>query len=226
MEPLLLIDTPVAGVLPKGSYSFDFKIFPKGGILLTVDVGILRRLTFGASYGGENIIGIGSVDSINWNPQPGVNIRYRLMEEDETLPALVIGFDSQGYGGYDKTRNRYLTKSKGFFGVLSKSYSFFGVFGFHLGANYSLETKDGDKDPNLFVGIDKSINKEIYLTIEYDTAFNDNVGVGLGKGYLNAGVKWNFAKQLTIQFNVKDILGYSKDLKLSREIKITYSEFF
>lgn len=226
LEPLSLVDMPTAGTLMRGSFSTQLKAYPQGGILAEIDVGISDRFMFGISYGGTNIIGVGS---INWNPQIGTNVRYRLFEEDWTVPAILIGFDSQGNGAYVDSTKRYLEKSRGLFAVASKNFNFLGTLGLHGGVNYSFERKDGDKDLNIFVGLDKTINPELALVAEYDFAINDDNrhSFGSGNGYLNAGIKWTFAGRLELNFIVKNLLknrDYSP--QISREIKITYVEIF
>jgi len=229
-EPTMLIDTPTAGTLPRGSFNLDFRIFHNGGLLTGLSVGVFDRFMFGISYGGENIIGEGEV---NWNPRAEVNARYRLYEESYSLPAISIGFNSQGYGAYmDKdsiSTGRYTIKSKGFYVVGSKNYSFLGLLGFHGGINLSLEDNDGDNDPNLFVGFDKSISSEISFVGEYDFAINDNEDNSLvaKKGYLNSALKWNIGSNLNLEINVKNLLNNRKNVPDSnREIKIIYREFF
>ena len=168
---------------------------------------------------------------VNWNPRAEVHARYRLYEESYSLPAISIGFNSQGYGAYLEADSikRYTIKSKGFYVVGSKNYSFLGVLGFHGGINLSLEDSDGDNDPNFFVGFDKSISSEISFVGEYDFAINDNEDNSLvaKKGYLNSGLKWNIGSNLNLEINIKNLLNNRKNVPDSnREIKIIYREFF
>ena len=80
----------------------------------------------------------------------------------------------QGFGSYIDSTKRFQNKSVGAYAAVSKNYEFLGLLGLHGGINYSFETGDGDKDPNFFVGVDKSINPELTLMAEYDFALNDN----------------------------------------------------
>jgi hypothetical protein len=231
LPPYELIDLPTAGTLPRGSYVSSLRLYPSGGVLGGVQVGLSDRLSFGVSFGGENIIGEGK---INWNPEPGLQFVYRLIDENIVLPAITLGYNSQGYGAYLKnneqyTIKRYTIKSRGIYGVASKNYAFLGDLSFHGGINYSFEREDGDKDLNLFAGIIKSLNRDLSLLAEYDVAVNDNNfrSIGSGKGYLNAGVRWLFANRLLLQFQFKNILENKERVPYSnREIKIAYIEYF
>ena len=78
--------------------------------------------------------------------------RLRIIEESFALPGVAVGFDSQGFGYYDETTERYQVKSKGFYAVASKHYAFLGMMAFHGGVNYSLEDGDGEDAINLFFG--------------------------------------------------------------------------
>jgi hypothetical protein len=221
-----LMDVPVAKTSAVGSVETGLRLYSEGGMIASLSVGLTGRFTLGVSYGGENIIGIGK---INMNPQPCVQVKYLLFEEQNLSPALVIGFDSQGYGGYNKGLKRYAIKSKGFYTVLSKNTSFLGGLGLHIGANFSLETDDGDRDANLFAGCHKWLNPELCLLGEYDAAINDNSdnAIGSGKGYLNAGVRWSFSQRFFIEFSWKNILeNQDQVFGSSREIRMIYVAHF
>ena len=225
-EQRTLINRPTAGSLERGSYDIELRMYPGGGLLGGIAVGLTERITFGTSFGGLNIIGEGEVI---WNPKPEANIKYRLMEESYTAPALSIGYSGQGFGKWDEELNRYQIKSAGVYAALSKNYSMVGNLGFHAGVNLSLENADGDEDINLWIGFDKSINEEISFLGEYDFALNDNSSksLGSGDGYLNAALRWAFVEELIIELNVNNLLGNREDSDASsRELKIIYVEFF
>ena len=224
-EPTELLDIPTAGLLTRGSFDVDLRLFRQGGLIAKVDVGLTPRLMIGLGYGGENIIGGGKV---NWNPQVGVWIKYRLFEESNALPALCLGYTNQGYGTYLDSTNRYQNKSKGVYAVMSKNYALFGTVSFHAGINYSFERNDKNDKPTLFFGFDKTINPEITVMTDYDLAVNDNNNrPGQGRGYWNAGIRWTFARQLNLTFMMRDLFSNAKNFPApTREIKINYVEFF
>ena len=226
IQSINIIDCPTAAILDKGSFLTGLNVYHNGGLLGLMEVGVTNRIMFGISYGGTNIIGTGPVD---WNPRVGVNIRYRLFNEQETFPAICIGYDNQGKGVYVDSLKRYLEKSKGVYAAISKSYCFLGTFAIHAGANYSFENNDGDKDINGYLGFEKSINDELSIFAEYDLAINDNKdnGIGEGKGYLNAGIKWSLDGRFFIDFIWKNILKNNNLYPYSsREIRLNYVEYF
>ena len=104
-----------------------------------------------------------------------------------------------------------------------------------MGINKTLETEDGDSDFNLFIGIDKEINRSIALMLEYDAMLNDNddqydyedLSIGKGIGYFNAGFRWSVSDNLLLELNFNDI---NRNQNISetahREFKILYSQKF
>lgn len=228
-QPVNLITIPTAGVLPRGAYALDFRLFPNGGVWGEISVGVSDRFMFGVAYGGGNIIGDRKV---TWYPQPGVEVKYRLIEESTKAPAVVLGFNSQGYGDYLDTLKRFETKAFGFYAVASKNYNLLGNLGLHAGINYNpLEKSDKDSDPNFFLGIDKEINSEISLLCEYNAAINDNRShysfSGKGKGYLNAGIRWQAVDKIFVEVDFNNLLLNRRQVDyLTRELKIVVTEYF
>jgi hypothetical protein len=216
------VDTPTAKTLLQGEMAAELRMYPNGGLLLSSLVGLTDRIGMGISYGGENIIGMGKA---NMNPQPAVHFNYLLFQELNLSPAVMIGFNSQGYGGYNKSLKRYAVKSRGAYAVVSKNTSFLGGLGMHAGVNWSLEQEDMDKDPNVFVGFHKWINPEMVVFCEYDTAINDNddKSLGSGKGYFNAAVRWSMQQTLFVEFDWRNIFKNGVTVSgSSREIKLIY----
>ncbi len=204
-----LIDLPSAGVLERGYVGVSLDVMPLGVLISKIEVGAFENFSFGISYGGANIIGRGSVD---WYKLPGVNIRLRAMNETEGLPALTIGFDSQGKSEYNEIARRFTIKSPGFFLSVSKNFELLGYLSVHGILNYSLEREDNDKDLNFGFGVEKTIGGKVSLIAEYDFAVNDNnpVSFGAGKGYLNLGLRWSVGDGFTIGLDMRDLLDNKK----------------
>ena len=89
----MLLNTPVAKTLPQKGILTELRMYDGGGLLAAIGVGITDQFSIGVSYGGSNIIGSGNVDM---NPQPCVQLRALIKEEQFLSPAIVLGFDSQG----------------------------------------------------------------------------------------------------------------------------------
>lgn len=229
--PLLarkLIDAPTANTLPRGSFDFDLRVYPQGGLFGAVDIGLTNRFMLGVSYGAANIFGEGGVD---WNKRVEFMAKFKIVKESYGLPAISLGFDTQGAGAYDDTLKRYTIKSKGFYVALSKGYlSGATPLDFHLGANYSLENKDEDKSPSFFVGTELRFRHDLAWVLEYDLGLNDNKSsspYGKGRGYLNTGLRWTFSEILNIELDLKNLMVNRKNSKsFSRELRIIYFEYF
>ncbi len=223
VESRYLIDMPTAGILHNGMIAMSVHFYEQSGVLVSVEAGAFNRLTFGLSYGGTNVIGSGAVD---WNRFPGVNIRFRLIDETTSFPAITFGYDSQGKDAFIPAYNRYLYKSPGFFAAASKYFNILGYLGLHGGVNYSLENGDGNKNINFYVGADKTIGRDISVVAEYNFGLNDNYPdttmlAGPGPGYLNAGIKWSVGSGFTLEFDYKNLLNLRKTGSL-RTIRIEY----
>jgi len=249
--PLNLVSIPTAGTLPRGSFTLESLIIKNGGIVPKLSVGFTDNFAVGVSYGVQNLIG-DTKPSIN-KTTPEVQIKYRIFDESEKMPALVYGLDTQGRGEFHKqdsilsisgksdstqTLNRYDQKAWGMYIVFSKNWNLMGNLGMHAGISKSLsENDDGDKDLNVFFGFDKELNRSFSLLVEYDAALNDNlteddydaikkITFGRGKGYLNAGVRWAINSNLMLEVNFNDINQNTEAEYTNREIKVMYSESF
>jgi hypothetical protein len=199
-----LIDMQTAGILQKGYVGVTSDVLPGGILIEKVEVGVFNNVSFGISYGGENIIGAGKPD---WYNAPGVDVRFRILNENIALPAVTIGFDSQGKGEYFDSTSRYAIKSPGFFTAASKNFEFLGYMSLHGTLNYSLEDKDGENFIDLSVGCEKTIGSSVSVIGEYDFAFNDHsTKYGAGNGYLNIGIRWAIGNGFTLGFDLRDLL--------------------
>jgi hypothetical protein len=208
-ELVMLIDKPTAGMLKRAQYRIGTNFYEHGGVMVDIEVGLLLRFSFGIAYGGSGVIGS---EQVNMNTWPGVKAKLRLVEEGTMAPAIAIGFDSQGKGPQIDSLERYTFKSPGFYAVASKNYQLLGNFSIHGGINYSLERGDGDKDLNFYVGAEKSIGEMVSFLFEYDFAINDSDGnsLGLGRGYMNLGLRLSAGEGFVFGFDYKDVLSNQK----------------
>jgi hypothetical protein len=224
IDPVFLIDMPVAGILPATSGSLETYLYPNGGVLVHFSYGLITNLNVGLSFGGTNLIGSGG---ITWNNLPGINARYRVLEESYMRPAVVVGFDSQGRDGWIPEMKQYVMKSPGFFVTVSKNYQFMGTVSFHGGANYTLERHDDDMDPNIFLGAEKSVGPIASVLLEYNFAFdNDRSSKGFWNGSLGFGarVSTNIGFNFDVLFKNLLTSDFIHD-KIIRAIRIQYVRY-
>lgn len=218
-----LIDLPSAGILEKGFVGVSADVLPYGVVISKIEVGVFDNFSFGISYGGANVIGTGKID---WYELPGVNVRARLVDETESMPAFTFGFDSQGKGLYDSELNRFEIKSPGFYVAAAKNFELLGYLSLHGIINYSLERDDDDKDLNLGVGFEKTVGDKISIVGEYNFAINDNSikAYGDGNGYMNFGIRWSVGDGFTIGLDIRDMLDNKKinSNKADRAIFVEY----
>ena len=231
--PTDLITIPTAGTLVRGSYALDMRIQDSGGMITSLQVGLTDRFQFGLSFGSPNLIGD---DSLRWYPRPEANLKYMLIDEKSSMPGIALGINTQGYGNFNEadTLLRYDTKAYGAYLAASKNWQTpLGNAGLHGGINYSfIETADGDKDPNLFFGLDLELNPEFSLLMEYNAALNENdmtaktMSISTG-GYLNAAIRWTFVDHFHLELDFNNLLfDEDKVDYFKRELKITYIEYF
>ncbi len=226
IEPRAIVDMPTAGILGKGMYALDVSFYENGGLLAGFSAGLFGRLALGISYGGTGIIGSG--DPV-MNETPGFFVKVRVLDESVVAPAIALGFDNQGYDGYVKELSRYVIKSPGFYGVLSKNYDLLGYLTIHGGVNYSLERADGDRDVNFYVGAEKSLGSFAAVVGEYKLGLNDSdhEALGKGRGYLNLALNFSPGGGLTMGFALKDILKNSRERdSIARTIRIEFATTF
>lgn len=218
-----LVDLPSAGILEKGYVGISADVMPFGVVISKIEVGVFDNFSFGISYGGSNIIGTGKVD---WYELPGVNVRARIIDETESIPAFTLGFDSQGKGWYDDNFDRYEIKSPGFYAAAAKNFQFLGYLSLHGVINYSLERDDGDKDLNLGIGFEKTVGGRVSVIGEYNFGVNDNNGnaFGDGKGYVNMGVRWSVGEGFTIGLDLRDLVN-NKNFNGNKADRALFVEF-
>ncbi|MFC1499734.1 hypothetical protein ACFL6T_01800 [Candidatus Zixiibacteriota bacterium] len=241
-----LANMPIAGLLERGSFEVDLRMYPEGGLFTFVTIGLFKSMNIGISYGADNVIGRGKV---TWNPNVEAAVKLRVISETVHLPAIAVGYASQGYGPWlgekslgDEDPDRYMVKSPGLYAVASKNWRFLFEFGTHFGINKSFENADDD-DLNAFIGADISLNPEFYFLAEYDLAINDNHKVnslGYKNGYLNVGVKWAATPRLRLELIFTNLLDNVRKADKAatiqnlaetlggagREIRIVYTDWF
>ncbi|TAK67184.1 MAG: hypothetical protein EPO24_00750 [Bacteroidetes bacterium] len=223
-EPVNLIDLPTAGMLYHRNYSTTLEFLDEGGLSVNARAGFFDRLMIGVAYGGTNIIGVQKTD---FNPHIGVLVRVRAVEETYYVPAVALGFSSQGKGAYIDSLNRYETKSAGFYAAASKNFEALGFLSIHAGIHYSLEDTD-NRTFNLFAGIEKTFASIFSGMIEYDNGFSlTGSSIDRGRGLLNIGFRASIGNDFKLGLNLKDIAQNQQDFSIgNRTIQIDYAKTF
>jgi hypothetical protein len=226
IEPRFLVDAPTAGMIPDRTFAFDMDYFQNGGLLVGFSAGLFNWVLLGISYGGTNLVGI---DKPVWNKTVGFQFRGRLLEETLMIPALLVGYDSQGKEKYIDSLGRYAIKSLGFYAVASKNYKLYGFFSLHGGINYTLERGEESQHANLFAGAEKTIGSYVSLVGEYNAGFNDqhDNALGHGKGYMNFGLKTAMGSGFTLSLYLKDVTRNQQDISIgNRTMGLEYVRSF
>ena len=228
LEDVRLVTSPTASVLPHRGYLFQGSIGPESSILVALKVGFFDRIMLGASYGLQEFIGRADVQT---NDHMGFEARVRVIEETEAGPALALGVDTQGEDAYIESAERYERKSKGLYAVVSKNYRLGGDIAFHGGINYSFENRD-EGGIDAFGGFGFELIRGFSVLLDYDPALDDNdakVATHLtrGKGYLDAGVRFDYRDNLRFKIFFKDLLGdYIPQSGVNRSIEVFYINMF
>jgi hypothetical protein len=247
VTPIRLVDMHTAGVVEKGNFLFESRIYENNGtgFLISIAAGVTDRFCFGLGYGAEGMLG--RSEDVRYNPFPGCLVKYRVLDENYVLPGIALGFDYQGFGGIgDKGRFGYYGyryKSEGFFAAVSKSYLFLRVIdiGLHGDVNMSLEEIGKVKWPDCGVGADLGAGDKFSIVAEYDFGLDTRDPSGSGdayalpyEGYLNAGLRIYFTPEFSLEFDARDILqnrtcfvnrgdsSVETIVGWSRELKVTY----
>jgi len=210
-ESRFVVDMPTAGVLPRGAISAYSLFFTNGGVMIYLDAAPFENFNFGISYSGTNILGEGNVE---FQDIPGINIRWRLIDETLVLPAVLIGFSNQGRGKYYESYERFQTLFPGVYGAASKSFKWFlGNFALHGGINYSWEQPTDQYYPNVWFGFEHSIGGSGSLIVELNPNIADTgEEMMIKSSLLNAQLRWSVTKGLTLEFIMRDLLNHTKDI--------------
>jgi opacity protein-like surface antigen len=221
-----VIQTPTAWTRLRGEYAGSIGVEP---FVVRGEIGILDYLTAGISYGGAGVFGSGKA---TMNPRPGFQAKFRITNGGPILPAVAVGYDDQGHGKYydfdpyiERTEkrqvnyDRYQFKAKGFYLALSQEVELLGALGMHVGVSYNVvEDKDGDSDPDVYAALEKAVGPHLMVLGSYDMGLNDNGprSLGMGRGYLDAGVRWRVTENFNLEFWATNLLENQTD-KLGEE---------
>ena len=184
------------------------------------------------------LLGTGDVEIYE---KTGLSLRLKVADEG-SLPSLLLGFDNQGYGTWDKELQRYSRKSKGFYLTMTRSW--YGAFGSDLatslGVNYSLEGED-EQSADAFFGLEQNFDESVSFLAEYSLGLDDREQdelYGEGNGWLDLALSWRISDSFSFKFILSDLLkngvypegveGHTKgeSFGIERQLVISYGGSF
>jgi hypothetical protein len=222
-----VVDMPTAGVLPKGAFSAYAHEFAKGGLMLELSAAPFTNFNLGLSYGGSGLIG--DYDKVSFQNLPGIHLTWRVIDETISIPAVALGAGTQGRGFFCPKFKRFQTMSPGIFIAASKTFSWaMGSVAFHGGLTYSFEPLPQDRSVNFYAGLEQSIGSYASINLVINPTIDDkNKSFMKEKGLLNAALRWSISKGLTVELQVRDMLGHINNSNgFSRDIGLEFTRPF
>lgn len=211
VESRYIVDMPTAGVTEKGHVSIYANAFTQGGLMMELNTGIFTNFNMAISYSATNIIGSGEPSGPDY---PGVHLKYRFLNEKENLPAIAIGVSTQGRGEWRRDFTRFQTLSPGVYVAASKNFIWaVGNLAVHSALNYSFEPQAEQRSVNVYGGIEQSLGSSFAILVEFNSTLDDlNNEVNSSIGLLNTALRWSVSNGLTIELQIRDILGTQKNI--------------
>lgn len=186
-----VVDAPTAAVLDYGGYAARTRFYSQGGVLQYVSFGVYPRLSLGASLTVNGLVGDERI--VRMRP-PEVQVKYRFYDGDRTFPALMVGFDGQGYR-YSRVERRYHERQRGFF--LGGTQEL-GLPGLQAHPSFNIS----DFDSNAIFGalpFTYLIRDKATVLVEWDNISN------FSDSRFNVGLRAHLTSNFSFDFAVRDI---------------------
>lgn len=188
-----LIDTPTAEVLPLRDLGIRARIFTGGGVLSYFDFTVLNRLSIGASLTAEHLVGESDEDIKLL--VPALQLKYRLYDGGETLPAFALGFDNQGFY-YNHDKDEYEQPAKGLYLAATKEILTPGLI-FNPGLNVTVDGFEFDKLAG-YISAAYNIKDVVNLMFEWDNIHS------IKQSRLNGGARVYITENFSLDFAVRN----------------------
>jgi hypothetical protein len=74
--------------------------------------------------------------------------------------------------------------------------------------SYNVVEDVDDDGPDVYAALEKSLGPHLMLLASYDMGLNDNASgsLGMGRGYLDAGVRWRVTENFNFEFWATNLL--------------------
>ncbi|HNW43577.1 MAG TPA: hypothetical protein PKI19_03680 [Elusimicrobiales bacterium] len=161
-----MIDIPTAGILDYYGFMMKSRFYSDGGVLGSLNFGVLERLNLGAAMTIDKLIGSDSPIRMR---RPEIQVKFRFFDGGYYMPAAALGYDSQGYY-YDPASKKYMEKGKGLYVVGSKEI---GVSNFVLHGGLNVSDFDANKYFG-FIGANYTLEDKLAFMLEYDNTFHSD----------------------------------------------------
>jgi hypothetical protein len=198
-ESRTIIDMPTAGVLQRNTLGINIFAGGGGNVITDVSFAPFTNFNIGLGYSGNRVLGTGNID---WQGIPAIHLRYRIIDETLTIPAILLGLQTLGRDGVnDKV---FLTRSPGLFAGASKQFRWaIGTISLHGGLGYSLDLGFNGNGVNAWIGLEQSLGSSASFMAE----FNPNLNASTSKSLLNLSVRWALVPGVTIELQGRDLFG-------------------
>ncbi|MFN0117159.1 MAG: hypothetical protein ACKVQC_02550 [Elusimicrobiota bacterium] len=213
-RPIEIIDTPTALTLDHYGYNATFRFGRDGNLQNKTLFGVLPRLNLGFGLDSEKVIGS---QSARMN-KPTINVKFKLFDGAQFIPALALGFDGQGYV-FNRTTDEYEQREKGLYLVGTSE-----IFYKNLLLNYGGNVFDFDEGNSTrgFIGLNYSYQKMFGLMFEYDHLSHYR------ERRINYGLKYFVSPMFTVDVIARNLPKYSraKTRETERIVKLSYTGSF
>ncbi len=206
------VDEPIPLSLSHAEYYVSARLWGEGGAMVRLGIGLFDRLTVGASFGGNKLVGNSAPEMYN---RPEFFARGAILMEQGFFPDMIVGFESQGYG--NQVDDVYDVYPKGGYVCIGKTVEPTRTY-CQLGLNYWHSV-------NGFAVVNQLLPGGFEFIVEYDLGANDE-RLETSVGYLNFGLAWTFNEQMRFGIGLRDVLGNQDVTRLNRVIDLSFHDLF
>jgi hypothetical protein len=222
-ETQFIVNKPTASLIPYKTEIFGLNFSDNTNFLLSVEYSPINNFSAGLAFGGNNFFG---KNQIKFQAYPGIILKYRFVNENKYIPAIAVGFNSQGNGNYLEKLKEFEINSPGFFIAISKSFKWkYGYLAWHLGTNYSLEPASNLRKINPYIGFEHTLGKKSSLNFELDFQSPYNPNLNVNKCLSNLSLRYSIDINTTLEFKLVDLFHSNSDLYRLLKIEFTGSFF-
>jgi len=217
----VVIDTPSAYTIGKGTYQVSFLGYDNGGVELKTFLGLHSNLFLGVSLDIQNAIG-------KDEPQPnvpGVIAKIKFTDGWDYFPiSLAVGYDSFYIGQEGKTYNPENKLNRMIYGpyfvVTKPVYIFNDEQHIHFGLRVPTQPDYVPEDTSYFLSLDVPLGQFFIFKAETERIYYNFSRSG--EWMYNLGLRYSYMGHLGVEF---DFL-MQHDERVNRIIRIEYNDSF